>query len=98
LRVVLQRVKEAKVTAEGEVAGEIKKGLVLLVGAKTGDAEEDVRSLRPGGESRGSGGVAVHPLRRHKQRKATQLHGRSGAARSGEALPEILRADEGHRS
>jgi len=45
LRVVLQRVKDAKVTVEGQVAGQIQKGLVLLVGAKTGDTEEDVRFL-----------------------------------------------------
>jgi D-tyrosyl-tRNA(Tyr) deacylase len=45
MRVVLQRAKEAKVTVEGEVAGQIQKGLVLLVGAKTGDGEEDVGYL-----------------------------------------------------
>lgn len=45
MRVVLQRVKEAKVTVEGQVAGQIQKGLVLLVAAKTGDTEEDVRFL-----------------------------------------------------
>lgn len=45
MRVVLQRVKEAKVTVEDQVAGQIQKGLVLLVAAKTGDTEEDVRFL-----------------------------------------------------
>lgn len=45
MRVLLQRVKEAKVTVEGQVAGQIQKGLVLLVGAKTGDTEEDVAYL-----------------------------------------------------
>jgi len=45
LRVVLQRVKEAKVTVEGQVVGQIRKGLVLLVGAKTGDSEKDVEYL-----------------------------------------------------
>jgi len=45
LRVVLQRVKEAKVTVEGKVVGQIQRGLVLLVGAKTGDNEEDLRYL-----------------------------------------------------
>ena len=43
--VVLQRVKEARVTVEGQVVGQIQKGLVLLVGAKTGDTEEDVAYL-----------------------------------------------------
>lgn len=45
MRVVLQRVKEAKVTVEGKVVGQIQRGLVLLVGAKTGDTEEDLRYL-----------------------------------------------------
>lgn len=45
MRVVLQRVKEAKVTVEGEVVGQIQKGLVLLLGAKIGDTEEDVGYL-----------------------------------------------------
>jgi len=42
---VLQRVKEAKVTVEDKMVGQIQQGLVLLVGAKTGDSEEDVRYL-----------------------------------------------------
>ncbi len=45
MRVVLQRVKEAKVTVEGKVVGEIGRGLVLLLGAKTGDTEKDVDFL-----------------------------------------------------
>ena len=45
MRVVLQRVKEARVTVEDEVVGQIKKGIVLLVGAKSGDTEEDVKYL-----------------------------------------------------
>jgi D-tyrosyl-tRNA(Tyr) deacylase len=45
LRVILQRVKEAKVTVEDKVVGQIQKGIVLLVGAKVGDTEEDVKYL-----------------------------------------------------
>jgi D-tyrosyl-tRNA(Tyr) deacylase len=45
MRVVLQRVKEAKVTVEGEVTGRIQEGLVLLLGARKGDTEEDVSYL-----------------------------------------------------
>jgi D-tyrosyl-tRNA(Tyr) deacylase len=43
--VVLQRVKEAKVTIEDKVVGQIQKGMVLLVGAKIGDTEEDAEYL-----------------------------------------------------
>lgn len=45
MRVVLQRVKQAKVTVENEVLGQIQRGLVLLVGARTGDTEQDVKYL-----------------------------------------------------
>jgi D-tyrosyl-tRNA(Tyr) deacylase len=45
MRVVLQRVKEARVTVEDKVAGQIKRGIVLLVGAKSGDSEQDVEYL-----------------------------------------------------
>ncbi len=45
MRVVLQRVKQAKVTVEDRVVGQIQRGLVLLVGAKTGDSEKDVTFL-----------------------------------------------------
>jgi len=45
VRVVLQRVKEAKVTVEDKPVGQIQKGIVLLVGAKIGDTEEDAKYL-----------------------------------------------------
>jgi D-tyrosyl-tRNA(Tyr) deacylase len=45
VRVILQRVKEAKVTVEDKIVGEIQKGMLLLVGAKIGDTEEDVKYL-----------------------------------------------------
>jgi D-tyrosyl-tRNA(Tyr) deacylase len=38
-------VNEAKVEVEGKVVGQIGKGLVLLLGAKMGDTDEDVRYL-----------------------------------------------------
>ncbi|MGJ7912257.1 D-aminoacyl-tRNA deacylase [Neobacillus sp. LXY-1] len=41
MRVVVQRSKSAKVTVNGEVVGEISKGLVLLVGVTHDDKEED---------------------------------------------------------
>jgi D-tyrosyl-tRNA(Tyr) deacylase len=43
LKVVLQRSLEAKVEVNGEVTGQIEKGLVLLVGITHEDSEEDVR-------------------------------------------------------
>lgn len=42
---ILQRVKEAKVTVEDKVVGQIQKGIVLLVGAKIGDTEDDAKYL-----------------------------------------------------
>jgi D-aminoacyl-tRNA deacylase len=41
MRVVVQRSKEASVTVDGEVTGQITKGLVLLVGVTHTDKEED---------------------------------------------------------
>lgn len=42
MRVVLQRVKEAAVAIDGECVGRIKGGLLLLVGIRTGDTEDDI--------------------------------------------------------
>ncbi|WP_442595163.1 D-aminoacyl-tRNA deacylase [Neobacillus sp. D3-1R] len=41
MRVVVQRSKEASVTVEGKITGQIKKGLVLLVGVTHDDTFED---------------------------------------------------------
>ena len=43
MRCVIQRVSKASVTSEGKPAGQIEKGLMVLVGVKNGDAEK-VRS------------------------------------------------------
>jgi D-tyrosyl-tRNA(Tyr) deacylase len=45
MRVVVQRSKEAQVSVDGEVIGEIRSGLVLLVGITHMDTEKDVRYL-----------------------------------------------------
>jgi D-tyrosyl-tRNA(Tyr) deacylase len=45
LRAVLQRVKQASVEVENKAVGSINKGLVLLLGAKKGDQQEDVSYL-----------------------------------------------------
>jgi D-aminoacyl-tRNA deacylase len=45
MKAVIQRVKSASVEIEGAIAGEIKGGLMILLGAKTGDSEKDVTYL-----------------------------------------------------
>jgi D-tyrosyl-tRNA(Tyr) deacylase len=42
MRIVLQRVSRARVTVEGEVTGEIGRGLLLLAGFTDGDGEDAV--------------------------------------------------------
>lgn len=42
MRVVVQRVSEAKVEIEGKAIGEIGKGLVVLAGIATGDGDSQV--------------------------------------------------------
>ncbi|EST13424.1 D-aminoacyl-tRNA deacylase [Sporolactobacillus laevolacticus] len=43
MRVVLQRVKHAQVDIEGKTVGRIEQGLLLLVGIKAGDTEDDIQ-------------------------------------------------------
>ena len=45
MRVVLQRVSRAAVRVSGATAGEIGRGLLVLVGVAEGDGEEDARRL-----------------------------------------------------
>jgi len=45
MRVVIQRVKNAKVEVAGEIKGEIGVGLLLLVGVEEEDEDEDVEYL-----------------------------------------------------
>ncbi len=45
MRVVVQRCKEAKVTVDETITGEIGKGLLLLVGVTHGDTEKDAKYL-----------------------------------------------------
>ncbi|TCS94914.1 D-aminoacyl-tRNA deacylase [Hazenella coriacea] len=45
MRIVLQRVKEAKVSVEGQIVGEIAHGLLLLVGITHEDSEKDIQFL-----------------------------------------------------
>lgn len=41
MRIIVQRVKKAKVTVEETVTGEIQKGLLVLVGFESSDTEND---------------------------------------------------------
>ncbi len=45
MRVVIQRVTEANVKIEGKVAGEIGKGMMILVGIEEADGAEDIAWL-----------------------------------------------------
>ncbi len=45
MKLVIQRVNEASVSIDGQVAGAIQKGLMVLLGIETADTMEDVNWL-----------------------------------------------------
>jgi D-aminoacyl-tRNA deacylase len=45
MKIVLQRVKEARVDVDGQTVGRIGRGVCLLVGVERGDGEEDAEYL-----------------------------------------------------
>lgn len=45
MRAVLQRVSEARVRVNGEIVGEVGRGLLVLLGVGQGDGEADARFL-----------------------------------------------------
>lgn len=45
MRIVIQRVRHASVSIEGEVHGKIGQGLLVLVGVESGDTIDDARWL-----------------------------------------------------
>ncbi len=45
MRVLLQRVRQASVSVEGEIIGQIRRGVVALVGIGQGDGEDQARYL-----------------------------------------------------
>jgi D-aminoacyl-tRNA deacylase len=47
VRVVVQRVSEARVVVDGEIVGEIGNGFLVLLGVSEGDTNEDVAFLAP---------------------------------------------------
>ena len=45
MRLLIQRVREASVTIEGEVRSQIRQGLLVLVGIEEADGDEDIEWL-----------------------------------------------------
>ena len=45
MRAVIQRVREAQVSVEGNIVGQIQHGLVVLLGVTTGDTEAEADLL-----------------------------------------------------
>ena len=45
MRVVIQRVKHASVTIDGNVKSAIQKGLLILLGIGENDGEDDINGL-----------------------------------------------------
>jgi D-tyrosyl-tRNA(Tyr) deacylase len=45
MRVVVQRVAEASVTVDGNIAGSIQQGLLVLIGIEDADTDEDITWL-----------------------------------------------------
>ena len=45
MRVVVQRVKEAKVEVEKKVVGKIEKGLLIYCGLEAGDGKEEIEYI-----------------------------------------------------
>ena len=45
MKAVLQRVKRASVTVDGQIVGQIGPGILVLLGVEQGDSEQDARQL-----------------------------------------------------
>ena len=45
MKAVIQRVSEARVTIDGRVAGQIRRGFVVLLGVAREDTEQDIQKL-----------------------------------------------------
>src|SRR3972149_10416180 len=45
MRIVVQRVKRASVTVDGEIKGEINKGLLVYAGVQKGDTDADIEYM-----------------------------------------------------
>lgn len=67
MRVVLQRVSEASVTIDGKVTGDIRQGLVILLGIEVEDTKEDadwliqkINNLRIFSDQDGKMNLSIH--------------------------------------
>ena len=70
MRVVVQRCKQAKVTIEDRVVGQIQQGLLLLVGITHDDSEKDaaflaekLKNLRIFEDGHGKMNLSLHEIR-----------------------------------
>jgi D-aminoacyl-tRNA deacylase len=45
MKAVIQRVKRASVTVDGQIVGQIGQGILVLLGVEQGDTDEDARHL-----------------------------------------------------
>ena len=71
MKAVVQRVSEARVHVGGDVVGAIGHGLVILLGVKQGDTDEDARHLA----HRCINLRIFDDERRHMNRSLTDVHG-----------------------
>lgn len=46
MRAIIQRVKNARVLADGKLIGEIHQGLCVLIGISVDDTEEDLKFMQ----------------------------------------------------
>ena len=75
MRCVVQRVKEASVTVDGETVGKIGPGVLALIGVSTEDTDKDYKYIL----DKYSGCFPVHPVRRRPGRTAAVLYPCGGA-------------------
>ena len=99
---LIQRVKQASVTVDEQIIGQIKHGLLVLLGVEQGDDEQkasrlcekmlgyrvfsDNESKCPADARRSSGGITVYFSSGYAKRFAPKFYQRRSAGRSKSAL------------